>query len=122
MQLGLVTYQWGADWDLPTVIKNCRQTGFAGVELRSTHKHGVEPSLDDDQRKQVAERFADSGVCAQRSVVVFEIEHRSRLGRTDCVQTVGFIEDIRRSAVVAGGVFAVGTGKEIEEEEMRIVR
>ena len=47
MQLGLVTYQWGADWDLPTLIKNCQKTGFRGVELRTTHKHGVEPSLDD---------------------------------------------------------------------------
>ena len=35
MQLGLVTYMWGADWDLPTLIKNCQLTGFAGVELRS---------------------------------------------------------------------------------------
>ncbi len=62
MQLGLVTYQWGADWDLPTVIKNCEETGFAGVELRSTHKHGVEPALDDAQRQEVAQRFADSSV------------------------------------------------------------
>jgi sugar phosphate isomerase/epimerase len=62
MQLGLVTYQWGADWDLPTLIKNCQQTGFAGVELRTTHKHGVEPALDDAQRRDVAKRFADSGV------------------------------------------------------------
>ena len=61
MQLGLVTYQWGADWDLPTLIKNCQKTGFAGVELRTTHKHGVEPSLDEAQRKEVAKRFADSG-------------------------------------------------------------
>ena len=62
MQLGLVTYQWGADWDLPTVIKNCEQTGFAGVELRSTHRHGVEPSLNENERKEVARRFADSPV------------------------------------------------------------
>jgi sugar phosphate isomerase/epimerase len=62
MQLGLVTYQWGADWDLPTVIKNCQETGFAGVELRTTHKHGVEPSLSDAERKEVARRFADSSV------------------------------------------------------------
>ncbi|MEX0978618.1 MAG: sugar phosphate isomerase/epimerase, partial [Pirellulales bacterium] len=62
MQLGLVTYQWGADWDLPTLIKNCRETGFAGVELRTTHKHGVEPSLDENARKEVAKQFADSGV------------------------------------------------------------
>ncbi len=62
MQLGLVTYQWGADWDLPTLIKNCEQTGFRGVELRTTHKHGVEPSLDAAARKEVAARFADSPV------------------------------------------------------------
>ena len=59
MQLGLVTYNWGRGWDLPTVIKNCEQTGFAGVELRSTHKHGVEISIDSDRRKEVAKRFAD---------------------------------------------------------------
>ncbi|MEX2121294.1 MAG: sugar phosphate isomerase/epimerase family protein [Pirellulales bacterium] len=62
MQLGLVTYMWGADWDLPTLIENCRQTGFAGVELRSTHKHGVEPALTAAQRREVAARFTESGI------------------------------------------------------------
>jgi len=62
MQLGLVTYMWGAEWDLPTVLKNCQAAGFKGVELRTQHKHGVEPSLNADQRKEVAQRFADSGV------------------------------------------------------------
>jgi sugar phosphate isomerase/epimerase len=62
MQLGLVTYMWGADWDLPTLINNCRLTGFAGAELRSGHKHGVEPSLAPDERKRVAEAFRSSGV------------------------------------------------------------
>jgi len=62
MQLGLVTYMWGAEWDLPTVIKNCAETGFAGVELRSGHKHGVEPTLTPAERREVAQRFADSPV------------------------------------------------------------
>jgi sugar phosphate isomerase/epimerase len=62
MQLGLVTYNWGKDWDLPTLIKNCEQTGFRGVELRSTHKHGVEPTLSSAERADVAKRFADSMV------------------------------------------------------------
>ena len=61
-QLGLVTYNWGKEWDLPTVIKNCEETGFEGVELRSTHAHGVEPTLNDTQRAEVAQRFADSSV------------------------------------------------------------
>ncbi|HVX14754.1 MAG TPA: sugar phosphate isomerase/epimerase family protein [Pirellulales bacterium] len=62
MQLGLVTYMWGAEWDLPTVIKNCQATGFAGVELRSGHKHGVEPSLGADDRRRVADAFRESGI------------------------------------------------------------
>lgn len=62
MQLGLVTYNWGKSWDLPTVIKNCAETGFAGVELRSTHKHGVEISMDKAARTKVAAQFADSPV------------------------------------------------------------
>ncbi len=62
MHLGLVTYMWGAEWDLPTLIKNCRLTGFAGVELRSGHKHGVEPNLSADDRKRVAALFMESGV------------------------------------------------------------
>ena len=45
LKLGMVTYLWGAQWDLPTLITNCEKTGFAGVELRSTHKHGVEENL-----------------------------------------------------------------------------
>jgi len=62
MQLGLVTYQWGAEWDLPTLIKNCEEAGFRGVELRTTHKHGVEPSLSEAQRVEVVKRFAASKV------------------------------------------------------------
>ena len=62
MQLGLVTYMSGAEWDLPTVIKNCQLTGFRGAELRTTHKHGVEPSLSPAERRDVAKRFTDSGV------------------------------------------------------------
>jgi sugar phosphate isomerase/epimerase len=62
MQLGLVTYLWGADWDLPTLIQNCEATGFAGVELRSTHKHGVEVTLTPAERDDVKKRFADSQV------------------------------------------------------------
>ncbi len=62
MQLGLVTYMWGAEWDLPTLIDNLQRTGFEGVELRTTHRHGVEPTLSDNDRKEVARRFSDAGV------------------------------------------------------------
>ena len=39
MKFGLVTYLWGRDWDLPTLIANCEQAGCLGVELRTTHAH-----------------------------------------------------------------------------------
>ena len=59
---GLVTYQWGKDWDLPTLITNLQKTKVLGVELRTTHAHGVEPKLNEAQRDEVRKRFADSGV------------------------------------------------------------
>ena len=62
MKLGMVTYMWGAKWDLPTLIKNCETTGFGGVELRTTHAHGVEVALSDAERAEVRKRFDDSPV------------------------------------------------------------
>ena len=59
---GLVTYMWGADWDLPTLLENCQKTGVRGVELRTTHAHKVEPTLSDDERAAVAKQFSDAGV------------------------------------------------------------
>jgi sugar phosphate isomerase/epimerase len=60
--LGLVTYNLAFNWDIETIIKNCEETGFAGAELRTTHKHGVEPSISKQQREEVKKRFADSSV------------------------------------------------------------
>jgi hypothetical protein len=62
MKLGLVTYQWAKDWDLPTLIANCEKTGLLGVELRTEHAHGVETKLSPSQRADVKKRFADSSV------------------------------------------------------------
>lgn len=59
---GLVTYMWGADWDLPELLANCKKAEVLGVELRTTHKHGVEPNLDDQQREEVRKQFAGAGV------------------------------------------------------------
>jgi sugar phosphate isomerase/epimerase len=61
-KLGTVTYNVPKDWDLPTLLKVCKETGIAAVEARTTHKHGIEPSLTPDKRKDVKKQFADSGV------------------------------------------------------------
>jgi sugar phosphate isomerase/epimerase len=62
MQLGLVTYKWGEDWDVPTLITNCRDTGLTVVELRVEHAHHVSPALTSVERKNLAKQFKDGGV------------------------------------------------------------
>ena len=62
MKLGLVTYNLAKDWDIPTIIQKCDATGFEAVELRTTHAHGVEPTLAKAEREAVKRQFADSPV------------------------------------------------------------
>jgi len=62
LKLGTVTYNIAKDWDLPTLIKNLSDVGLDGVELRTTHKHGVEISLSPSARAEVRKRFEDSPV------------------------------------------------------------
>lgn len=62
MKMGLVTYQWGRDWDLPTLISNCEKAGLLGIELRVQHAHKVEINLTPAQRTEVKKRFSDSAV------------------------------------------------------------
>lgn len=62
MHIGLATYMWGQDWDVPTLIANCAKAGVYGVELRTCehYAHGVETTLSAQQRAEVKKRFADS--------------------------------------------------------------
>jgi len=61
-KLGLVTYNVAQNWDLHTTLKICKEAGIDAVECRTTHKHGVEPTLSAEQRKDVKKQFADSGI------------------------------------------------------------
>src|SRR5262249_37329642 len=61
-RLGIVTYNIAAAWDLPTILKVCKNVGLSPVELRTTHKHGVEPSLSKAERGEVRQRFVDAGI------------------------------------------------------------
>lgn len=61
-RFGLVTYLWGQDWNLPTLIRNCEEVGLAGIEVRVGHAHGIEPTLPRSAREEVRRRFADSPV------------------------------------------------------------
>ncbi len=62
LRFGLVTYQWGRDWDLPTLLRNCQKAKALGVELRTQHAHNVDPHLNARQRYEVKLRFENSPV------------------------------------------------------------
>ena len=62
MRFGLVTYLWGQHMTLPEAIEACHRSGLEGIELRTEHKHAVEPKLSPSERKDVRKRFADSDV------------------------------------------------------------
>lgn len=62
MFLGAVTYNILKDWDLDTLITKLEEAGFTAVELRTGHKHGVEPSLTPAERAKVKERFSRSKI------------------------------------------------------------
>ncbi|MCX7049254.1 MAG: TIM barrel protein [Candidatus Sumerlaeota bacterium] len=64
LRLGLATYQWGMDWDIPTLIANLQKANVLGVELRTSSKyaHGVELEIAAQRRSEVKKQFADSPV------------------------------------------------------------
>jgi sugar phosphate isomerase/epimerase len=61
-RLGSITYNVLKDHDLDGVIRILEAAGFQGVELRTGHKHGVEPSLSAADRARVRKRFEASKV------------------------------------------------------------
>ena len=61
-QLGCVTYNLLKDMDVPTIIRTLEAAGLAAVELRTGHKHGVEPLIGATGRAQVREQFQRSKV------------------------------------------------------------
>ena len=90
--LGLVTYNLAKNWDVDTIIKNCEATGFEGTELRTTHRHGVEPTLSKTQRAEVRKKFENSSVklvslgstCSFQSPDPAEVERNIQSTREFC--------------------------------------
>jgi len=64
LRFGLATYQWGMDWDIPTLIANCTKAKVFGIEPRTSSKyaHGIELELSAEKRSEIKKRFADSPV------------------------------------------------------------
>src|SRR6476646_4343254 len=62
LKLGIVTYLIGKDWDVPTIIKSLTEAQYDAVELRTTHRHGVEIALTPAERLAVRKQFDASPV------------------------------------------------------------
>jgi len=62
MRIGTITYNIGAEMSLDELISLCEVTGLEGLELRTTHAHGVEPDLDQAARRAVRDRFGITDV------------------------------------------------------------
>jgi sugar phosphate isomerase/epimerase len=60
--LGSVTYNLLMNMDLETCIRTLEKANFAAIELRTGHKHGVEPTIDAAARAKVRERFTQTKV------------------------------------------------------------
>ena len=60
--LGAVTYNTLKDFDVDTIIRVLQAARFEGVELRTGHKHGVEPSIDAAERQRVRRKFEQSKI------------------------------------------------------------
>ncbi|HEV3028334.1 MAG TPA: sugar phosphate isomerase/epimerase, partial [Planctomycetota bacterium] len=73
-QLGTITYNIGATWDVPTLLLACKAAGYGHVELRTTHAHKVEPDLGAEQRREVRKQFEDAGVRAWSLGTVCEFQ------------------------------------------------
>jgi len=102
-KLGLVTYNLAKDWDIPTIIKNCEATGFEAVELRTTHKHGVEPTLSKEQRAEVKWHFAGTKVrlLSLGSVCEFHSPDQSTVRKNidECKRFIELAHDIGATGV-----------------------
>ena len=47
---------------METIIRTLEKAGFEAVELRTGHKHGVEPSISQDERARVKRLFEQSKI------------------------------------------------------------
>lgn len=102
LKLGLMTYTLGENWDIDTIIKNCSETGWVHAELRTTHKHGVEVSLNNQERAEVKRRFEDSSMEAISLASAFSYHY------TDPSELKKSIEGTKEFLKLASDVGAIG--------------
>lgn len=118
--LGCITYNTLKDFDVETIIRVLEGAGFEGVELRTGHKHGVEPSISQEERLKVRRRFEQSKIrlvsygttCRFQSPVAAERQQQVDIGKQFVdlahdtgaigikIQPMGFAEGVSKEATI----------------------
>jgi hypothetical protein len=101
LRLGLMTHTLAKDWDIDTIIKNCRETKFEHAELRTTHAHGLEVTLTRAQRREVRKKFEDGGIkISLASAFMYHFEDQKTVREN--------IEGTKAYTILAHDVGAIG--------------
>lgn len=101
-QLGSVTYNLLKDLDLEGVIKTLEAAGYAAVELRTGHKHGVEPTIGAEERARVRKRFEGSKVRLLSYGTTCEFQSPDPAERTKQVELGKAFVDLARDTGALG--------------------
>jgi sugar phosphate isomerase/epimerase len=101
-QLGCVTYNVLKDMDLDTAIKTLEAAGLSAVELRTEHKHGVEPSLSAAERAKVRERFQASKVKLVSYGTTCEFQSLDDAARQKQIETAKAFVDLAKDTGAIG--------------------
>lgn len=100
--LGCVTYNVLKDMDVDTIIKTLEGAGIGGVELRTEHKHGVEPSLSAADRAKVRDRFQASKVKLVSFGTTCEFQSLDEAARRKQIETAhAFIDLAKDTGAIA---------------------
>ena len=102
LKLGLMTWTLGKEWDLDAIINNCAEAKWVHAELRTSHKHGVELSLNKQQRDEVKKRIADSPLEAVSLASAYGYHY------TDQEELKANIEGTKEYLQLAADVGAIG--------------
>jgi sugar phosphate isomerase/epimerase len=102
LKLGLMTWTLGKEWDLDAIINNCAEAKWVHAELRTSHKHGVELSLNKQQRDEVKKRIADSPLEAVSLASAYGYHY------TDQEELKASIEGTKEYLQLAADVGAIG--------------
>jgi len=139
--LGAVTWLVLKDLDVEGIIRLLEGAGFEGVELRTGHKHGVEPSIGQEERTRVRRLFERSKVrlvsygttCRFQSPVAAERKEQVEIAKEFIdlahdtgaigikIQPLGFPEDVPQETCIQNfgrglaevGEYGAGKGVEV---------